>query len=132
MRDAIKLNGQAAPLLNISLKEVTDAGAIHVPRVAGASSGFPLLADGEICDVSTVIWCTGFTRDFSWLHNMKEIIDSHNYPVTERGIVKGYNGLYFLGMAFQYAITSTWILGVGRDAEFIADHIEKNTHQVSS
>jgi len=128
MRDAIKLNGQAAPLLNISLKEVTGAGAIHVARVASTSLGYPLLEDESVCRVAAVIWCTGFTRDFSWLHNMKEIIDSHQYPITERGVVPSRKGLYFLGMAFQYAITSTWILGIGRDAEYIANHIHTNGH----
>jgi putative flavoprotein involved in K+ transport len=127
MRDAIKVRGQAAPLLNISLEEVLKAGAVHVSRVSGGKEGLPVLEDGNILKVSTIIWCTGFTRDFSWLGEMQNIIDDHQYPVSVRGITT-HRGLYFLGMAFQYAATSTWILGIGRDASYIADHIKKSEY----
>ena len=127
MRDAIKIQGQAAPLLNISLEEVLKAGAIHVSRVSGGKEGMPFLEDGKLLKISSIIWCTGFTRDFSWLGEMQNIIDDHQYPVSYRGITT-HRGLYFLGMAFQYAVTSTWILGIGRDASYIADHIKKSEH----
>jgi putative flavoprotein involved in K+ transport len=32
-------------------------------------------------------------------------------------------GLYFVGLLFQYALTSSLVGGVGRDAEYIAKHI---------
>jgi putative flavoprotein involved in K+ transport len=44
-------------------------------------------------------------------------------PVYERGIVGSQPGLYFVGLAFQYALASSPVGGVGRDAEHIARHI---------
>jgi putative flavoprotein involved in K+ transport len=38
----------------------------------------------------------------------------------ERGIVAGEPGLYFVGLHFLYAMSSTMIHGVGRDAEHVA------------
>ena len=46
-------------------------------------------------------------------------------PVHERGIVPGEPGLYFVGLHFLYAFSSTMIHGVARDAERIADTIQR-------
>jgi hypothetical protein len=35
-------------------------------------------------------------------------------------------GLYFVGLLFQYALTSSLVGGVGRDAEHITKHIVSN------
>lgn len=42
-------------------------------------------------------------------------------------MVTGMPGLYFLGIPFQYALTSGLIGGVGRDAAYIADRIAAGT-----
>lgn len=123
VRDAIKVKGVAAPLINISLGEVVEAGAMHVARIQGVEYGTPVTEKGHPVHPSTIIWCTGFSRDFSWIKNMPGTIDQNHYPVTYRGVSTTNPGLYFLGMAFQYALTSSWVLGVGRDAAYIAEHI---------
>ena len=42
----------------------------------------------------------------------------------ERGIVESEAGLYFVGLEFLYAMSSSVMIhGVGRDAEHIANHI---------
>jgi putative flavoprotein involved in K+ transport len=103
-------------------KDLIAAGVERVPRVAGVSDeGLPLLEDGRALDVANVIWCTGFRQDFSWID--LPAFDEDGWPVHDRGIVAGESGLYFLGLKFQYAATSDVILGVGRDAAYIADHI---------
>ena len=45
---------------------------------------------------------------------------SDGEPVHERGVVPGEPGLYFVGLHFLYAMSSTMIHGVGRDAEHVA------------
>jgi putative flavoprotein involved in K+ transport len=40
-----------------------------------------------------------------------------------RGVVASAPGLYFCGLAFQYAFSSMVLPGVGRDAEYLARHI---------
>ena len=41
----------------------------------------------------------------------------------DRGVVQSEPGLYFVGLFFLYALASSLIGGVGRDAEHIAKHI---------
>jgi putative flavoprotein involved in K+ transport len=43
--------------------------------------------------------------------------------VHDRGVVVSEPGMYFMGLVFQYAVTSDVLPGVGRDAKYIARHI---------
>jgi putative flavoprotein involved in K+ transport len=43
--------------------------------------------------------------------------------VHDRGIVGSEPGLYFVGLFFLSAVSSSLVGGVGRDAEHIAEHI---------
>lgn len=45
------------------------------------------------------------------------------WPATSRGVVPELPGLYFVGMPFQYALTSGIVGGVGRDAENVVGHL---------
>jgi putative flavoprotein involved in K+ transport len=72
-------------------------------------------------DVSTVIWCTGFRPDLGWID--LPVLGDAGHPVHQRGVVDAEPGLYFVGLPFQYALTSSLVGGVGRDAEHIAKHI---------
>jgi putative flavoprotein involved in K+ transport len=74
-----------------------------------------------VLDVANVIWCTGFIPAFSWIE--LPVFDERGEPVHQRGVVTGEPGLYFVGLHFLYAMSSTMIHGVGRDAEFIANQI---------
>ncbi len=75
--------------------------------------------------MSNVIWCTGFEPDFDWIDLPLEM---HNgLPVQYRGVVESCPGLYFMGLLFQYSLSSALIGGVGRDAEYIVRHIVSTT-----
>ena len=78
----------------------------------------------ELLNPSAIIWCTGFKTDFSWLE--QSATDENGYPIAKRGISTVLDGLYFVGMMFQFALNSHLIGGVGKDAAFIAKHI--HTH----
>jgi len=113
---------RAAPLIRTRRAELTKAGIVRVPRVTGVASGAPALADGRILEsVRNVIWCTGFQPGFSWID--MPIFDSHGDPRHDRGIAVDVPGLYFVGLNFLYAFSSTMIHGVSRDAERIASAI---------
>jgi hypothetical protein len=43
--------------------------------------------------------------------------------VFARGIVESVPGLYFMGLLFQYSLSSALVGGVGRDAAYIVGHI---------
>jgi putative flavoprotein involved in K+ transport len=113
-----------APLIRVKLKDLAAAGVEQVPRTVGIEDGRPTLEDGRVLDVSNVIWCTGFKEEFPWID--LPIFDENKRPLHERGVVVGEPGLYFVGLPFQYALSSDVLPGVGRDAEYIAKHIARN------
>jgi putative flavoprotein involved in K+ transport len=97
------------------------AGVEWVARTTGTDDGYPQLEDGQVMKVSNVIWCTGFVTDYSWID--LPIFNEYGYPVHKRGVLNAQPGLYFIGMPFQRTLSSALILGVGRDAGYIAKHI---------
>lgn len=110
-----------APLIRLKPRDLAAARVERVPRVTGVRDGLPLLEDGRVLDVSSVVWCTGFDGGFSWID--LPVFDADGEPKHEGGIVPGELGLYFVGLHFLYAFSSEMIHGVGRDAERIATAI---------
>jgi putative flavoprotein involved in K+ transport len=106
------------PLIRTKIADLVAGGVRVVPRVTGVRDGCPVLADGTRCDVSSVIWCTGFRNDFAWID--LPAFDDEGEPIHRRGVVDAVPGLYFLGLEFLYAQTSATIPGVGRDAHYVA------------
>jgi len=70
--------------------------------------------------VSAVIWATGFTGDFDWIH--LPILDAEGRPIHVRG-VSPVRGLYFIGFPWLITRKSGIIYGVGEDARFVAEAI---------
>jgi len=70
--------------------------------------------------LGAVIWATGFTTDRSWLP--KTALSASGELRQTRG-VSALPGLYFLGLKWQHRRSSHTIDGVGRDAEYLAEHI---------
>ena len=80
------------------------------------------MVEGErVLRASNVIWCTGFEPGFSWID--LPVFGRDGEPVQERGAVAREPGLFFVGLHFLYAFSSTMIHGVGRDAEHVAERI---------
>ena len=117
------------PLVRTKPRDLDAAGVQRVPRVAGVKNGLPVLDDGRVLDIKNVVWCTGFHPGFSWLD--VPVFGPDGDPVHERGIVPNYPGLYFVGLHFLYALSSTMIHGVGRDAERAATHIAARAKSAS-
>jgi putative flavoprotein involved in K+ transport len=109
------------PLARVKPADLDAAGVERVPRTIGVRDGSPVLEDGRRMEVSTVIWCTGFRPDLGWID--LPVLGDAGQPVHQRGVVDAEPGLYFVGLPFQYALTSSLVGGVGRDAEHIAKHI---------
>ena len=113
-----------SPLIRVSSDDLKSAGIPCLSRVAGVKDGFPTLADGTIIKVRSIIWATGYRPDFSWIG--LDVTDETGWPVFERGVSPVKKGLYFMGMPFQFGLTSGLVGGVGRDAAYIARHIKHN------
>jgi putative flavoprotein involved in K+ transport len=115
----------ATPLIRVKSTHLSELGVERVPRVAGAESGRPLLEGGRALDVANVVWCTGFREDYSWID--LQVFDDAGSPVHEHGVAVSEPGLCFVGLRFQYSVTSDVLPGVGRDAKRIAKHIARRT-----
>jgi putative flavoprotein involved in K+ transport len=70
--------------------------------------------------ITTVIWATGYRREYPWLH--AAAVDDTGELVHRHGITE-IPGLYALGLRFQRRRSSHFIGGVGADAAFLAARI---------
>ncbi len=124
---------QGGPLISVSLADAERAGVTHLPRLEAVDDGGrPVFASCPPLDVSTVIWATGYQPDYGWLRALPgggPPVDARGWPVTVRGEVPAIPGLYFVGLPFQYGLTSTLLGGVGRDGDHIAGRIAAAARQ---
>ena len=70
--------------------------------------------------VTSILWATGFTADYSWLK--VDAFDEKGRPKHQRG-VSVEPGIYFLGLPWQSRRGSSFIWGVWHDAQHLADRI---------
>jgi len=78
--------------------------------------------------ITSIIWCIGFKHDFSWIDC--DIFDAKGYPQHQRGITTEA-GLSFLGLPWLHTWGSGRFSGIARDANYIADHIEKVLEKIT-
>jgi putative flavoprotein involved in K+ transport len=117
----VKLLSHGQPLVRTKPRDLVAAGVQRLPRTTGVRDGLPMLEDGRVLDVANVIWCTGFHPGFSWI-DLPSI--EQQGPLHKRGVAIGEPGLYFVGLSFLFAVSSSMIHGVGRDAEYVARAIQ--------
>lgn len=70
--------------------------------------------------ITSIIWASGFRRDYSWLE--LDIFDEDGNPIHESGVSKE-PGIYFLGLPFQTRRRSSFLFGVWYDAKYISDYV---------
>ena len=125
-----KLSVTGDPLIRTRLKDLAAAGVESAPRVVGVRDGMPVLEDDRVVDAANVVWCTGFRTDFGWID--LPVFGDDGQPVHHRGVVGSEPGLYFVGLVFQYSLSSDVLPGRGRDAGYIAKHIDEHLGERSS
>jgi putative flavoprotein involved in K+ transport len=118
-------------LIRVKPEDLAAAHVERTDRVTGVAGGKPVLADGRELDVANVIWCTGYHPGLSWVDLPQPIVGEDGEPVHREGIVSGERGLYFVGLHFLYAISSTMIHGVARDAQRITGTIAARVRQAA-
>ncbi|WP_328477916.1 NAD(P)/FAD-dependent oxidoreductase [Actinoplanes sp. NBC_00393] len=116
------VHAHSGPLIRVRPADLAAAGVTRVPRVTGVRGGLPALADGRTVPVSNILWCTGYRPDLRWID-----LPGFDGLSHHRGVVAGHPGLYLAGWIFQYALASSMIQGVGRDAAYIARRIAINS-----
>ena len=117
------LEGHGEPWIRQKEKDLQPAGVERIPRIAGVVDGRPQTEDGEVLDVANVIWCTGFEQDFGWI-DLPGLDSSGRLDQRARAVV-GQPGLYVLGQEFQYMFNSHTVGGVGKDAAYVVEHLDR-------
>jgi putative flavoprotein involved in K+ transport len=80
----------------------------------------PDAIDLETEGIRTVLWATGFRRQYPWLK--VPVLDERG-EVRHRGGITSAPGLYVMGHYFLRRRKSSFIDGVGDDARDLADHM---------
>jgi putative flavoprotein involved in K+ transport len=80
--------------------------------------------------ISTIIWATGFSADYSWL-KVDGAIDDEGFPAHDGG-VSGADGVFFMGVPWLRTRGSLFIVGANADssviAESVAERVSRNGH----
>lgn len=109
------------PMIRVRRSDLAERGVIRsTARVEEVRDGRPVV-DGRPLDVASVVWATGYRQSFDWVR--LPVFDADGWPREYRGVVAEAPGLFFVGLAFQYAFSSMVLPGVGRDAGYVADRI---------
>jgi putative flavoprotein involved in K+ transport len=115
-----KIVSHGGPLIRNKPKDFVNAGIKRISKIAGVKNGLPVDENQQVIDVKNIIWCTGFYPSYSWI-DIPVFKDKE--PMQNRGVVKNEPGLYFVGMHFQYSLSSAMVHGAERDAEFVVNTI---------
>jgi putative flavoprotein involved in K+ transport len=114
--DQVRLNGFAVPAEPTARVALADPQCVTDPIRE---------LDLKKAGVSTLIWATGYSFDFSWIGI--PVLDGVGEP-QHRGGVSCVPGLYFLGLPWLSKMNSSFLSGVGDDAGRLADHIRGSEH----
>jgi putative flavoprotein involved in K+ transport len=118
---AAQFHDRGAPLLGAGVEDLDRAGVARHPRLVKVVDGKPILEDGATPAVTSVIWATGYRPEFAWIDDLAAT--EKGWPATRRGVVPERPGLFFVGMPFQFGLTSGLLGGVGRDAAYVASAV---------
>jgi putative flavoprotein involved in K+ transport len=77
--------------------------------------------DLDLRDVGAVIWCTGFTGDFSWLG--PDLVDERGLPRRD-GIAGAAPGMWFVGLRWLTRRGSSILHGFPKDAAAVAAEVQ--------
>ncbi|HUU34360.1 MAG TPA: NAD(P)-binding domain-containing protein [Vicinamibacterales bacterium] len=99
-------------------QEAVEAGPVEPfvpiwPRFTEAPTRLDLTA----CGIASVVWATGFRRDYSWLR--VPVLDGRGELRHDAGVTS-VPGLFVLGLNFMRRRNSSFIGGAGEDARELA------------
>lgn len=95
-----------------------DPGEPPLPDLHGSDAWKAL--DLRSAGVTSVVWCTGFDADWSWVK--ADVFDERGRPRHRQGVTES-DGLYFLGFPWLSKRKSGILYGVGEDAERVVRHL---------
>ena len=100
-----------------------DAPADSVPELKDGYATQPVSElDLRAAGISTIIWAMGYTFDYSLVK--LPVLDAAGFPLSQYGET-AYPGLYFCGMPWLPQQKSGLLGGVGEQAEWVVNQIDK-------
>lgn len=81
--------------------------------------------DLNTSNITSVVWATGFKMQYDWVK--PKVFDCNGAPSHKRGITQE-PGLYFLGLNWMNTWGSGRFYHIGKDAQFLARHIDQLHH----
>jgi putative flavoprotein involved in K+ transport len=108
------------------IDKLIERTGIDAPAAEPDESGGPVAVevgtalDFHAAGVTSIIWCTGFTGDFSWVH--LPVLDDLGLP-QHAGGAASQPGLWFVGLKWLNQRKSGILLGFPDDAATIADQV---------
>jgi putative flavoprotein involved in K+ transport len=109
-----------------AIDELISRRGIHAPPAEPDDADAPVdldpptTIDLDTGDVSAVVWCTGFTGDFSWLD--PGLVDAAGQPRHD-GAAAPVPGLWYLGLRWLIRRSSSLLHGFPGDAATVADAV---------
>lgn len=97
---------------------VTEEGPSTYTPVWEPPDGPPAPLDLAAAGVRSVVWCTGFRPDWSWVD--LPFLDATGYPDHERGVSARVPGLFVLGLPWLHTWGSGRFAAIDRDARHLA------------
>jgi len=88
----------------------------------------PTALDLAANDIRTVVWATGFSRNYRWLH--VPVLDASDEIIHTGGVTPS-PGLYVIGLRFLRRRDPSFIAAVSDDATEVAAEVERHLRQTS-
>ena len=95
-------------------------------RPSPTAPGAPML-DLDLRSIGTIVWATGFQPSYPWLD--PALLDGRGRLVHDGGVLTA-PGLYVLGLPFLRRRKSSFIDGVGPDAQELSEHLSARLGQL--
>ena len=110
-------------IVGTELRELVRRGRVtlHPHRVVAGDDRAVTLEDQTVLPVSSVLWCTGFRPDTSWI-DVAGAVDGDGEPVHRAG-ASPVPGLHWMGLPWQTRLNSSIIDGADRDARAVAARV---------
>jgi putative flavoprotein involved in K+ transport len=125
------LESRGDPIMRPTPQDLAKEYALDLRgRFVGVDGTTIRFSDGSSLstDDLTVIWCTGFRPEYSFLKVADRDAAFHptGHAKHVRGVSQALPGLFFVGLRYQHTVASHDIYGVARDARYVARAIKSH------
>jgi putative flavoprotein involved in K+ transport len=122
----VRFGNEFADRVCTMIDTLIERTGVDAPPAEPDESGGPVAVevgtalDFQAAGVTSIVWCTGFTGDFSWVH--RPVLNDVGLPHHDGG-ASNEPGLWFVGLKWLSSRKSGILFGFPDDAAAIADQV---------